>query len=330
MINNERKGNLLTSLISVAILVGVIVILILQVKAIRNPPSDQGKQDQGRDYAVALQGQGLYKQAILAYQEYLARADLDLDKQANIYYLMADMYREKLRNYEDALAEYVRVKNLAPESTLIPEVNRKIVECLEQMNRSLDAQRNLENSTALKKEQKQKTEAVNVVAKIGDRIITLQDLHDEIQKLPQEMQKQYTLPEQKLEFLKQYVAKELLYNTALRRGYDQDPDLLKNLDLMRRELIVQRLVEEEIKGKIKITEAERQLYYESNKDRYAKEGEPGDGGEITRDKIESDMQREKEQSAYQELMQKALQAQEVQIFDYYFTSHDKKTGEQTK
>jgi len=321
------------------LLIGILGLLVLHWG--NQPSSSVSPQmvKEERDYATLLQGQGLYKQAIEAYRNYLSFSNLDAEKRANIHYLMANLYREKLHDFEGAMAEYLRVKHLAPQSTLIPEINRRLVECLERMERPLDAQRTLSDSTALKtgdrQEQKEndtnKENAINVVAKIGDRLITLQDLHDEIQKLPPSMQKKYESSKEQLQFLQQYIARELLYGTALRRGYDQDQQIREDLDRVRKELMVQKLVSEEIKAKVQISDAECQLYYEAHKDRYQEKGSQsaagGRGVDFTtlRPRVEADFRKEKEQAAYQELMQKTLsgQANEVQIFDYLFTQQGK-------
>ena len=309
------------------LLMCILILLIRQGEDKSYTPSNQHLANQERDYANILQGQGLYKKAIEAYRRYLTMSRLEADKQANIHYLIANMYREKLHNYEEAMAEYLRVKQLSPKSTLIPEINRKIVECLERMDRSLDAQRTLTKAAALKKKDREKTKAVNVVAKIGDRLITLQDLNDEVQKLPPSLQKTYTSSQEKLQFLKQYVAKEILFDTAMRRGYDQDPVIREDLDRLRKELMVQRLISEEIKAKVHISEAERRLYFETHKDKYQKDTNKTPGVEPNfaslQAQIEADLQKEKEQIAYQELIQKALTAHEVEIFDYYFIMNEK-------
>jgi tetratricopeptide (TPR) repeat protein len=337
------------------LLIGILALLVFQ-RENQSPSSNISPQrvQEERDYATLLQEQGLYKEAIEAYRNYLSVSNLDTDKRANIHYLMATIYQEKLHDFEGAMAEYLRVKHLAPQSTLISEINRRLVECLERMERPLDAQRTLKDSTALKtgdrpkedsagEDAAHKDNAVNVVAKIGDRLITLQDLHDEIQSLPPDMQKKYESPKEQLQFLQQYVARELLYGTALRRGYDQDQQIREGIDRVRKELMVQKLVSEEVKDKVQISDAECQLYYEAHKAQYEVKGgqsaagsaAAGSGGRAhvgssqdfatIHPRIESDLRKEKEQEAYQKLMQKTLaaEANEVQIFDYLFTQQGK-------
>jgi len=327
--HSKGLGQHFISAVVLILLISILILLIMHRGNKSYAPSNQHLANQERDYANTLQGQGLYKKAIEAYRKYLTMSRLEPDKQANIHYLIANIYRQKLHNYEEAMAEYLRVKQLTPKSTLIREINRKTVECLERMDRSLDAQRTLTKATALKKKDRETTKAVNVVAKIGDRLITLQDLNDEIQKMPPSLQKTYASSQEKLQFLKQYIAKEILFDTALRRGYDQDPAIRENLDRLRKELMVQRLISEEIQVKLHICEAERRLYFETHKDRYQNDNRKTPGAEPNfaslQTQIEADLQKEKEQIAYQELIQKALQAHEVEIFDYYFII-DKKNG----
>ncbi|MEW5802394.1 MAG: hypothetical protein AB1847_09855 [bacterium] len=325
------RSNALTLLIFL-LLIGIFTLQITQRENRSSSPGVRHRAQEERDYATSLQGQGLYKQAIEAYRNYLSLSDLDADKRAHIHYQIATLYREKLNDFEGAMAEYLRVKQLAPDNTLVPEINRRLVECLERLERPLDAQRTLKNSTALKNEDRQKSTAVNIVARIGDRLITLQDLHDEIQKLPPALQKKYDSPKEQLQFLQQYIARELLYETALRRGYDRDSGIQEDLDRVRRELMVQKLVSEEIKAKIQVSEAECRLYYEAHKDRYEgyvgkgnKPGAAGGSGSVQAllSQVEADLRKEKEQGAYQELLQKTLEAQQVEIFDYLFTQQGK-------
>jgi len=108
------------SAVILLLLISILILLIVQRGNKSYGPTNQHLVNQERDYTNILQGQGLYKKAIEAYRRYLTMGRLETDKQANIHYLIANIYREKLHDYEEAMAEYLRVKHLTPQSTLIP------------------------------------------------------------------------------------------------------------------------------------------------------------------------------------------------------------------
>jgi len=48
---------------------------------------------------------------------------------------LSDIYFERLKNYEKALAYYIRVKYVHPKDELKRSVDKKIVACLERLER---------------------------------------------------------------------------------------------------------------------------------------------------------------------------------------------------
>ena len=105
-----------------------------------------------RELAIALENKELYAQAIEEYENYLLVSDLGEEKKARIHHKIGTIYMDKLHDYENGLAAFVKVKHLASEGSLTREVDRRMVECLDRMGRSLDAQQELERATALKEE----------------------------------------------------------------------------------------------------------------------------------------------------------------------------------
>ena len=105
-----------------------------------------------RELAIALENKELYAQAIEEYENYLLVSDLGEEKKARIHHKIGTIYMDKLHDYENALAAFVKVKHLASEGSLTREVDRRMVECLDRMGRSLDAQQELERATTLEEE----------------------------------------------------------------------------------------------------------------------------------------------------------------------------------
>ena len=90
-----------------------------------------------RELANVYFNQQLFEQSVKEYTEYLEDYQLDAKEQANISYMVGNIYFDKLHDYENALAYYLRVKYLFPESNLQGEVSKKVVACLERLKRSM-------------------------------------------------------------------------------------------------------------------------------------------------------------------------------------------------
>jgi len=92
------------------------------------------------------------------------------------------------------MAYYLKVKHVFPESNLVDNVNKKIVECLERLQRSADAKQALDEATSLEDGSARESRPGTVVARIGDRDITSGDLEYHIGQLPDYLQSQMKEP----------------------------------------------------------------------------------------------------------------------------------------
>ncbi len=274
----------------------------------------KGKLDVSRqqDFASQLVDNKLYSQAIAEYDKLLDSGELEVKKQANISYIVGNIYLNYLRDYENAAARFVKARFLNPESELKEKINKNLVICFERMGRSLEAQKQLERSTGLGQSETRKEGGV-VVARIGEREISMTDLENEIEKLPPSVQTEFTDKKGKLEFLQQYVGAELLYDTALRRGFDKDKDVIEGAFQMKKQLMINKLLTEEIPQDIQISETEMKLYYDSHKGDF----EDRELSEV-KAQIESELKRDKQQEAYSKLVQRMMEAEKVKIYDDQF------------
>jgi peptidyl-prolyl cis-trans isomerase C len=262
----------------------------------------------------------LFEAAIREYTEYITQYEMDDNRRANIYYTIANIYFDRLNDYNKALENYLRIKHLYPESKLQREVGKKIVNCLERLERAQDAQRILNKETALKPEEVSERRPGEVIAKIGDKTISQGDLDFEINQLPPYIQSQINTKEKKLEFLQQYIAEELLYDSAKRKGLEKDKDVIAAAFRAKKRLMAQKILSEELKDKINIQEADVELYYKANKDKYA---EKDDSGKIIRQKsfqesaqqVAQDLYLERQEQAYRELIVRLNKAENVKIYD---------------
>lgn len=273
-----------------------------------------------REFANVLYNRQLYHQAIDEYKYYLANFDLKDDEQANINYVIGDIYFERVRDYENALTYYLKVRHLYPESSLQEAVSKKIVECLERLQRSADAQQALEEAALLDQSQVKTHRPGAVIAKIGKRQITMGDLEHEINQLPQYMKSQITDKSKKVEFLKQYIATELLYDTAKRKGLDKDKDVIDAVFQAKKNFMVQKLLEEEISQEVNIRDSDVELYYKANKEKYAKKDKDGKIIEMrsldeVKSQVMQDLIRKRQQEAYDQLVQRMMRAEAVEIYE---------------
>jgi hypothetical protein len=262
----------------------------------------------------------LYHAAIKEYMDYVQNYPIEQNKQANIYYQIANIYFERLNDYEKALENYLRIKYLYPESNLQSDIGKRIVNCLERLERSQDAQRILDRETALKPDAVKEHKPGAVIAKIGNKEITQGDLDFEIEQLPPYLKSQLQSRDSKIEFLRQYLAEELLYDSAKRKDLDKDKEIIEGTFRAKKGLMAQKILREEIQKMISIEQSDIELYYKANKEKYAEKDKDGN---VVRQKsfqesaqqVAQDLFQERQQEAYQKLLERLMKAENVTIFE---------------
>ncbi len=273
-----------------------------------------------REFANALYNRELYSQAIQEYTRYLDLYTPDDKEQANIQFVIGNIYFERLHDYENAMASYLKVKHLHPESDLMPQVDKQVVQCLERLRRSTDAKQALDEATSLEPSALPKSRPGEVVARIGDRTITSGDLQFQIGQLPDYVKSGFGDRKGKVEFLHQYVATELFFDAAKRKGLNQDKDVVEGTFQAQKSLMVQKYLEQEVADQVKITPEDVELYYKGNMERYA---EKDKSGKVTRQKpldevrkqAAEDLLRERQQKALNELVERMMRTEKVELYD---------------
>jgi tetratricopeptide (TPR) repeat protein len=297
-------------------LFGLILLMIFGACS-RRPGMDGEKI---REYANALYNRELYTQAVREYQRYLDIIPLDEEKQANVNFIIANIYFERLHDYENAMAYYLKVKHVFPKSALTGEADKQIIACLERMQRSADAKQALEEATSLNPDELIKSRPGDIVAKIGNREITSGDLSFHISQLPDYIQSQLKERTARLQFLKQYIATELFYDAAKRQALDKDKDVIEGTYQAKKSLMVQKYLENEIADDVEVKPDDVKLFYDANKENYA---EKDDKGNIKRQKpfkevqqqVTQDLMQSRQQKAYEQLLDRMVEAEDVRIFE---------------
>ncbi len=220
-----------------------------------------------RELAAKLLSVGLKEKAVEQYGLYLAESDLPPDRAAKLTYTLGKLCMEEGR-YEDALGWLYQVEMLDPKSEVAADTGARIVTCLERLGRFAQAQYSLDARSAPGGKKRGRTAGDRVVAKIGNETITLAELNEAYAALPEWMRPSKGTGGPTEDFLRQYVAETLLYRKAKRLAMDKDPEVRKGVEQALRRLMIQRLLEDEVKEKVKVSDDEAELYYQAHRDRY--------------------------------------------------------------
>jgi parvulin-like peptidyl-prolyl isomerase len=262
-----NKSSLILSFSSVCL---AFVVVFLGFKMGFSPTKEKTAQlswthEDQRSLANKLKGAGLALQAVREYEQYIKIAPIDKKQLANLSYTLGKMHMEA-GQYEEALSWFYRVEIADPETTLKADVGSKIINCLERTGKYHAAEYALSKRASHEKESGKK--GSKVAAEIAGEKIYLEDINDALDSMPEWIRKQFEGKEKKTEFLKKYVADELFYRKAIKLEYDKDPEVRRKLANIEKELLVNKVVEEELKDKIKIEEDDLRNFFEAHKQDY--------------------------------------------------------------
>jgi tetratricopeptide (TPR) repeat protein len=260
--------------------------------------------------AVELQNNKLYQAAINEFAGLVENPAIPPEKRANFAYTIGEIYQDQLGDYENAAAAYVRARSIGVRPALESQLGQRLVECFENLGRSFDAARQLSNYTTDDESQKAAPGEI-IVASIGEREITLSEIERELQKLPTALQTEFATPVKKLEFVRQFVGMELLYKSALRRGLDRQPELMAQFAELKRQLILEEMLQTEVVGKINISDADLDLFYQAHKTDLF--------GDKPKNEVSVQLQQEymrlKQREKYAELIDKLITTEPVTIYE---------------
>jgi len=107
------------------------------------------------------------------------------------------------------------------------------------------------------------------LAKVGNAVVTQADFEREFKNLPQFAQALFQGSAGKERFLDELIKKEMLYQEALKKGFDKDPKYLAKVEDFKKLTLVSMLLEKEIESKGKVTEQDAKNYYNKHKEDFA-------------------------------------------------------------
>ena len=273
--------------------------------------------ERDREVASKLKAAGALEEAAALYEQFLAAGTAQDESRAKIAYSLGTTFLDR-GQYEKALRWFYEAEALGA-GNLSEDVGKKIVHSLERLGRFHAAQAALDSRVRLTADPAARSEADPVVAQVAGEAFHRSDVQRALDDLPPELARAFSQPEQRAEFLKKFVADELLWRKARKLEYDDDPEVRRRQEALFRQLVVSRLVEREVLEKIEVDEADLRNHFEAHKARF--QAPPAEGEEApettfeqARRAVEQDYRRLKTQSAYSKMIDDELATAEVELF----------------
>lgn len=319
---------------NLAAVLGLVALLLFWAPGSAAPwRSGDGDLDQLRQVASKLKAAGALDEAAELYEDYLQRAtDVPAESRARIAFSLGTTYLDRGR-YEQALRWFYEAETLgegALSPSLSQEVGRKIVHSLERLGRYQAARAALESQVALPSGENRPSgedgapdsdpvrrddAADPIAARLGEREIRRSEVEAALDALPPQMAEAFNGGEQRADFLRQYVAEQLMYRKAQKLEYDKDPEVRRQVENLMRQLVISRFVEQEVVSRAfgddegSIAEADLETWYRANRERY------GDKEFAeARPQVAQDYRRDKVQRAYDAMIETELAGEDVELF----------------
>ena len=217
------------------------------------------------EYANILLAKGLNVNAARAFEVYIEEGRADKKDLASIGYKLGNIYMD-LKEYELALASFYKSELLNFDSDYKQDMNQKIVNALENLGLSQQAQYELDSRTSIKPTA-QKNEKIAV--RIGKREITNEEIDTVINRLPEQVKQGLNSNDAKFKFIREYVATEVLYEKGKKLGLDKNTNTRLAVEDFKKQLVLQELLRDEVRKELKITPEDISMYYKANKDKYS-------------------------------------------------------------
>ncbi|MEM7481359.1 MAG: hypothetical protein AAF481_09310 [Acidobacteriota bacterium] len=285
------------------------------------PGGDGAAAQLDRATAAKLKAAGLDDQAAHLYERALSAGEGSAGERAEIAHGVGATYLDQGR-CEEALRWLYQAETLLEgadgevRDRIGGPVAEKIVACLERLGRSLAAKSALAASTRLAPPTAATDTASNpVVARIGERELRRSDVDAALELLPPAARAQLTATaEGRAELLRKVVADDLLLAKAERLGLDDDPQIRRQAEEMRKQAVLAAFIDREVVSKITVDAADLENFWTAHQDQWTNpETEETPELEEVRSAVEAAYRRQKAESAYREMVTEALAGAEVEL-----------------
>ncbi len=267
------------------------------------PPYETAKA-----HAVTLVNNELYEQAYDQLDYIVSNYRLGKDQAGSILHQMGEIAAKHLRNPRLALSAYYKLKDYYPDHPLADQIERDIIEQLDKTGKRSQAQRLLEKSVTLGQPASE-VEPSKIVAKIGDRAISIEEIEEAISQLPPELAGQFSGKQAKIQFARSYVGQQLMFEAALREGYDNRPEVIDRMETARKDVLANEYFQDNVANRVDISPTDIEIYYEQHKSQFG--NAPLDE---VRGQVAEAARLEKMGRLQGKLLEDLLEAQDVQFY----------------
>lgn len=340
----KKQGSFLTAKITILLLL-ILVFLALanlfikssgQVPPVKSDVSSLSSE-QTRQLAAKLAQRNLYVRAARVWQDYLSGSKLPDIERAKTLFQIGTLL-EKAGMYAEAVEYYYRSEITAKLDELEPQINTHIKNCFESLGKFSALRYELMDRTSFKKSDEA---GGRIVAEIGAEKITEADLDALIEKtidnelapmkafmtaeqLNEQKGKileQYKSPAAKRDFLQSWLTQEVLYRQALEEKLSEQPQTKSVIEDLVRVALSRQLMNNELAGRVNITETDLQTYYQANKTKYVQPPNEDDPNSVerqqsfeeVRDRIISELIGRKSQDIQQQYIKQMMDKYNVII-----------------
>ena len=203
---NSAKANIALLVLVVLLSAGLFFVVLQNMRCERIAGWDAKKQ---LDFAETLAAKGLKKEAVTAFDDYLKTAKISAIEAAKLLYRMGAMNMEAL-DYEKALYYFYKAEAADPNAGFSSQLNEKLIECLENLGLTSQAQYELSQRVTSGQQQQKAESAGAVLAKVGDEEITETEINEAIKAIPDWARENFMYGEGRLEFVRQYATTQAL------------------------------------------------------------------------------------------------------------------------
>ncbi|MBN1697566.1 MAG: hypothetical protein JW881_08645 [Spirochaetales bacterium] len=331
-----KQKNSAAQLVMLILLAGILVVGTLNLVFVFFPPAggkaadasnrlSAGKQ---KELALKLQKRGLHEAAAAAWEDYLAKAAIPDPERASIWYTIGKI-RQEAGDYEGALTGYYMSEAVFQVEELIPEIGRRVQECIEALGKFAALRRELSERVGME----ESVSGDHVVAEIGPEKITKADLDgkieqyvgllisqyaafmepDALNKQKEELFKQFSGKDGRERMLNQYIIEEILYRKAREEQLAEKPEVRSLLKQTEKQLLAQQLLAKRIAERINITESDLKSYYEGNKGKYIQDGKQKNYEEV-KSEVYRDLRGDKEREVQENFLEELRQQYNVVVY----------------
>jgi len=106
-----------------------------------------------------------------------------------------------------------------------------------------------------------------VIARYAGQTFTEGDFREEMSQLSRRARGALSDPERRRQFVDNFVLARLIYEKGVASGYETDPEVVKQLEDLKRRLVVQRVMQEQ--QSTPVEDAEVQAYYDAHQSEFA-------------------------------------------------------------